>query len=198
MKYLKALAATFAFVLVLLAVYAAHVRYGKVDVVLYSAVLDAALAAAIVGGGLFALKAFAEFSRFEKVQMLCLWMLGGYAFAISVPTVIDRSLSFYLLEKIHQRGGGIHVDRLHHVVTQEYMVEHRLIDVRLTEQLQSGTIEVVEDCVRLTERGRGLVGFSQFFRGNLLPRQRLLLGEYSDDLTDPFRNSVADVSYRCG
>ncbi|UZW61638.1 hypothetical protein [Lysobacter enzymogenes] len=198
MKYLKALAATFAFVLVLLAVYAAHVRYGKVDVVLYSAVLDAALAAAIVGGGLFALKAFAEFSRFEKVQMLCLWMLGGYAFAISVPTVIDRSLSFYLLEKIHQRGGGIHVDRLHHVVTQEYMVEHRLIDVRLTEQLQSGTIEVIEDCVRLTERGRGLVGFSQFFRGNLLPRQRLLLGEYSDDLTDPFRNSVADVSYRCG
>lgn len=198
MKYLKALAATFAFVLVLLAVYAAHVRYGKVDVVLYSAVLDAVLAAAIVGGGLFALKAFAEFSRFEKVQMLCLWMLGGYAFAISVPTVIDRSLSFYLLEKIHQRGGGIHVDRLHHVVTQEYMVEHRLIDVRLTEQLQSGTIEVIEDCVRLTERGRGLVGFSRFFRGNLLPRQRLLLGEYSDDLTDPFRNSVADVGYRCG
>lgn len=198
MKYLKALLATFAFVIVLLGVYALHVRYGKVNVVLYSAILDAGIAAAVVGVGVFAFKAFSDFNRFEKVQLICLWMLGGYAFAISVPTVIDRSLSFYILEKIQQRGGGIHADHLHDVLAKEYMIEHRLVDVRLTEQLQSGTIVIDERCVRLTGRGHNLARFSRFFRGNLLPKQRLLMGEYSDDLTDPFRNSVSEVNYRCG
>jgi hypothetical protein len=28
------------------------------------------------------------------------WLLAGYAFAISIPTVFDRCLSFYILEKI--------------------------------------------------------------------------------------------------
>lgn len=197
MKYFKALLATFAFVVVLLGVYALHVRYGKVNVVLYSAILDAGIAAALVGVGIFLFKTFAEFNRFEKVQLICLWMLGGYAFAISIPTVIDRSLSFYILEKIQQRGGGIRADHLHDVLAKEYMIEHRLVDVRLTEQLQSGTIEISERCVRLTDRGHNLARFSRFFRGNLLPKQRLLMGEYSDDLTDPFRNSTSEVNYRC-
>jgi hypothetical protein len=65
MKYLKALLATFAFVIVLLGVYALHVRYGKVNVVLYSAILDAGIAAAVVGIGVFVLKAFGDFNRFE-------------------------------------------------------------------------------------------------------------------------------------
>ena len=196
-KFLKALLATVFFVACLLLAYALRMRYGQVDVVFYSTIGCAVVAVLIAGALLYLPRAFANFNGLEKLQLLVIWLLLGYAFAISVPTVIDRSLSFYLLEKLQQRGGGIRQDRFQDVFVKEYMVEHRLVDVRLTEQLQSGTIEIHDGCVRLTARGERLVGFSRWFRANLLPRHRLLMGEYTDDLTHPFRNSTATVDYTC-
>ena len=49
--------------------------------------------------------------------MLLVWLLLGYILAISVPTVLDRSLSFYILEKLQQRGGGIQQSRFNEVFT---------------------------------------------------------------------------------
>lgn len=196
-KYVKALLASAFFAVCLLAIYYLRMRYGKVDVVLYSAMFSAVVAAVIAGSLVGVSAYFAEFTSLEKLQLVIIWILAGYAFAISVPTVIDRSLSFYLLEKLQQRGGGIRQDRFQDVFVQEYMVEHRLVDVRLTEQLESGTIAIENGCVLLTPRGHRLASFSRFFRANLLPRQRLLMGEYSDDLTDPFRHSIAHVDYTC-
>lgn len=197
MKLLKAAALTALYIVVLILVYVLHMRYGRVDVVLYAAILDAIVAATLTGAVLFIAPVLRDFSGLEKAQLVAIWLLGGYAFAISVPTVIDRSLSFYILEKLQQRGGRIREDRFQDVFTKEYMVEHRLVDVRLTEQLESGTIVIDNGCVRLTERGQQLATFSRFYRGNLLPKQRLLKGEYTDDLTDPFRHSRADVDYLC-
>jgi hypothetical protein len=126
-----------------------------------------------------------------------MWLLLGYGFAISVPTVIDRSLSFYILEKIQQRGGGIKFDSFDRVFTQEYVKEHRLVDVRLTEQQQSGTITIKDGCVKLTDWGNKIATSSRFFRAHFLPTQRLLMGQYSDSLTDPFRNSSEINDYKC-
>jgi hypothetical protein len=140
---------------------------------------------------------FRLFSQLEKVQILLINILIGYIFAISIPTVIDRSLSFYILEKLQQRGGGIKQDSFEQIFTQEYMKEHRLIDVRLTEQLESGTIIIENGCVKLTRRGEKLAEFSRFFRKNFLPKERLLMGKYTDALTDPFRQSINDFSYLC-
>jgi hypothetical protein len=72
-----------------------------------------------------------------------------------------------------------------------------LVDVRLTEQLQSNTIRIESGCVYLTAKGNYLASFSRFFRAHLLPKQRLLLDSYSDDLTDPFRHSSTQVNYLC-
>lgn len=69
--------------------------------------------------------------------------------------------------------------------------------MRLTEQQVSGTIVIEAGCVRLTARGASMADFSRFFRRHLLPRQRLLAGNYSDDLTDPFRHSQAQADYQC-
>ncbi len=71
------------------------------------------------------------------------------------------------------------------------------MDVRLTEQQQSGTVVIRNGCVVLTEWGQTIATTSRFFRNHFLPKQRLLMGEYSDDLTDPFRNSVKRVDYQC-
>jgi len=190
--------ATALYALLLLAVYYAHVRFGRVNVVFYAAIADALVAALLAGVLLLAWRYFGVFNGFEKLQLVLIWVLAGYAFAISVPTVIDRSLSFYILEKLEQRGGGIRLADFEDVFTKEYVKEHRLVDVRLTEQLESGTIRIDDGCVRLTARGERLASLSRSFRKHLLPRQRLLMGQYSDDLTDPFRNSKPAADYGCG
>ena len=197
MKYLKFIAATAMYTLLLLAIYVLHVRYVPVNVVFYSAILDAVLATILAATLIATVRWFKVFTRFETLQLCCIWLLLGYSFAISVPTVIDRSLSFYILEKLQQRGGGIKLDAFDQVFTQEYVKEHRLVDVRLTEQQQSGTVEIKDGCVKLTAWGQTIASSSRYFRAHFLPKQRLLMGKYSDDLTDPFRNSVDRVDYRC-
>lgn len=198
MKFLYALVAGAFFVAALFIVYYIHIRYFPVNVVFYSSMYDAILAAAIVSSSLYVLPSMRKvFSSFERSLLTLIWILGGYAFAISVPTVVDRSLSMYILEKIQQRGGGIREEAMPEVFTQEYLPEHRLVDVRLTEQLESGTIDIVNGCVKLTSKGDMIANSSRWFRQNLLPKKRLLMGKYSDDLTDPFRKSIDRTDYLC-
>lgn len=189
--------ATLLYGVLLLLVYVLHMRYVPVKVVFYSALLDVVLATLLGAVFITTVHWFKVFSRFETLQLSCIWFLLGYSFAISVPTVIDRSLSFYILEKLQQRGGGIKLEGFDQVFTQEYVKEHRLVDVRLTEQQESGTIVLKDGCVKLTEWGQVLATGSRYFRTHFLPKQRLLLGKYSDELVDPFKNSVERVDYRC-
>jgi hypothetical protein len=197
MKYYKFLAGTGIFFVLMVGIFYVHVHFFPVNVLLYSAVFDGVLAAVVAAAVLFWTRAYAVFSNFEKLAMLLIWILSSYAMAITGPTIIDRSLSFYMLEKIAQRGGGIKLERFEDVFTKEYAKEHRLVDIRLTEQQASGTLTIDGDCVKLTERGWHLAKFSQLFRENLLPKHRLLMGTYTDVLTDPFRNSDTAVDYAC-
>jgi hypothetical protein len=197
MKYLKFVALTGLYVFLLATIYILHVHNIPVDVVFYSALFDGVLAALIALVLVLVFGWATGFSRFELAQTVCIWLLVGYAFAISVPTVIDRSLSFYILEKLQQRGGGIKLDAFEQVFTQEYVKEHRLMDVRLTEQQQSGTITIRNGCVSLTEWGQTIATTSRYFRNHFLPKQRLLMGQYSSDLTDPFRQSTQREDYLC-
>ena len=198
MKIYRAAVATLTFLCILVAIYYVHVQYFKVNVVFYSAVHDGVLAAGLAAVVLFLFPYFKVFNGFEKSLLILIWLMAAYAMAISGPAVIDRSLSFYILEKIQQRGGGIKQDRLAEVFTQEYLKEHRLMDVRLTEQLESGTIAINEGCVQLTPKGERLASFGRYFRQNWLPKHRLLLGVYGDDLTDPFRTGLLVVpDYTC-
>ena len=196
-KFLNTILASVIFVIILFFIYFFHVTFLRVDVVFYSAILDALLAASLSAIIIYLVKFFGALGLYEKFLLICIWVLAGYAFAISVPTVLDRSLSFYILEKLQQRGGGIQMARMSDVFTNEYMKEHRLVDVRLTEQAQSGTIEIKDGCVKLTPKGERIASMSRFFRLHLLPKKRLLMGEYTDDLTNPFRNSIETPDYLC-
>lgn len=188
---------TLAYVCCLLLVYWLHVRYMRVDVVFYAAIVDSVIAAGILLAPLILSQHSHCLTALEKQLLVVVWLLGGYSFAISVPTVIDRSLSFYILEKLEQRGGGILLDRFSDVFTFEYLPEHRLVDVRITEQEQSGTIYIDRGCVRLTEKGRRIAHMSLYFRSHFLPQKRLLRGEYTNVLTHPFKNGVITVDYKC-
>lgn len=197
MKIKKGLIASSIFLILLLVLYIIHIKFFRVNVVFYAAIFDGILASLVVTVTLFKIQYFSLYNVFEKVQMAAILVLLSYAFAISVPTVIDRSLSFYILEKLQQRGGGIQLSSFEEVFTKEYVKEFRLVDVRLTEQQNSGTIVIQDGCVKLTERGQFLATASSYFRRNFLPKQRLLMGEYTDDLTNPFRNSKDITDYMC-
>ena len=195
MKFIFAILATTIFIVLLLSVYIVHVLFFRVDVVLYATIGDVLIAAVVASALLIIF--FRIFNGFEKMLLLAVWILLGYALAISIPTVLDRSLSIYILEKLQQRGGGIRHERISQIFTDEYLIEHQLVDVRLTEQLASGTILIENGCVRLTARGERIASFSRYFRQNWLPKERLLIEQYSDALTDPFRYSQSEYSYKC-
>lgn len=197
MKFLRLCLAFAIYLALLCGIWMVYVHFIRVDVVFYAAMGAAAVALLAHAGLAFLTPMLRSFNPFEKIQHLLSCALLGYIMAISVPTVIDRSLSFYILEKLDQRGGGILQSRFNDVFTQEYMFEHRLVDVRLTEQSESGTIEFRNGCVRLTPKGERIVAFSRFFRQNLLPKHRLLMGEYTDQLTNPFARSIAAPDYLC-
>lgn len=199
-KFLTGVLGGLLFTVLLVAVYWSYISFFRVNVVFYGALFSVAISLAIYALLLFALPVFRVFDGFDRLNALVIAGLFGYALAISVPTVIDRSLSFYILEKIQQRGGGIRIEQFESLFVNEYMKEHRLVDIRLTEQLESGTIEITDTgCVRLTSKGDNFADFSLFFRRNLLPKSRLIRGEYTDDLVDPFRNGqeVTVDDYRC-
>lgn len=169
-------------------------RFFKVNVVLYASLFDVLISSFVFS---FLVLSFKSYNLFEKLILIILFFFIGYCYAISIPTVIDRSLSFYILEKLEQRGGGIRLDKFEDVFVKEYMIEHRLIDVRLTEQLESGTIKIENNCVKLTYKGYLITKFSKFYRKNFLPTRRLLMGEYTDDLVNPFKKSRENLNYIC-
>jgi len=197
MKWFLVVATSVVYLTILVVIYYIHIQFLNVNVVFYAAIADAVIATGITGIALFVLKRFQIMTMLEKTQLVLIWLLAGYCLAISVPTVIDRSLSFYILEKLDQRGGAIRLDGFEYVFAKEYMHEHRLVDVRLTEQSESGTIIIDGECVRLTSKGRALANFSRFFRKNLLPKKRLLRDEYTDELIDPFSQSNLVSGYIC-
>ena len=197
MKLVRAIVAGALFVALLLVIYYVHISFFNVNVVFYAAIGDGVVAAFVTAALLFGVDYFRVFGGSEKTLLLVIFLLGGYSFAISVPAVIDRSLSFYILEKLQQRGGAIKQDSFEQVFTQEYVKEHRLVDVRLTEQLESGTIVIENGCVKLTEKGGAIASFGRYFRAHWLPKKRLLMGQYTDDLTDPFRKSAESMDYIC-
>jgi hypothetical protein len=197
MKIKKFIVVTLLYITILFSTYYLHITFFNVDVVFYDAVIDVVVAALILIIFIFKLKYFELFTFFEKAQASIIMLLLGYALAITVPTVIDRSLSFYILEKIEQQGGGIKYSSINDIFTEDYLVEHRLMDIRITEQIESGTIKFIDSCIVLTDRGRYLSSFSRFFRKNFLPKKRLIQGKYTDDLVDPFSNGSNLKKYSC-
>jgi hypothetical protein len=197
MKYFKFLVLMLVFVVALVAIYVIHSWFFKVDVVFYSAIADGVLAAVVTLLVASTIKWFKTFSGFEKLQTFLICLLLGYGFAISVPTVIDRSLSMYILEKLQQRGGGIKLAAFDTVFKDEYMKEHRLVDIRLTEQQQSGTIVIENGCVKLTDWGQFVASTTTWFRQTLLPKNRLIGDAYSSDLTNPMRDGAQRTDYLC-
>jgi len=185
------------FVVAFLVVNTLHFLFFPVRVVLYDSLLDAAFAGIMATICIVFLRGRFATTREEMALSLIIALLLSTLYALCIPTIIDRSLSVYLLEKLVQRGGSIRQDAFEDILKREWMAETQLVDARLTEALKSSTVTVENGCVRLTPRGRMIADFTRFYRTHLLPKKREIMGRLSDDLTDPFRKSYAIVPFKC-
>lgn len=175
-----------------------HFNFFVVDVVFFACVLDLFITLLIVAPlawWLLSRRKTLTPTEMTLTGLLCTVTLVLYS--VLGPTVIDRSLSFYLVEKLKQRGGEIAYDAFPEIFIKEYMPEYRLMDVRLMEQFSSGFSELQGNCVVLTDKGRMVAGFMDFFRRNMLPKKRNLFGEITDRLTRPFDNAEQVVDVTC-
>ena len=195
MKFLKFILGILLYLSIFSLIYTIHANFFYVSVVLYSAIFDSILASIITIIILWNRSYFKLFTRFEKLQIFIIYLLIGYSLSISIPTIIDRSVSIYLIEKIKNNGGSVKKSALKEFV-KDYIIELQVIEVRLTEQLKSGNIIIENECVKLTKRGKTVSWLTYNFKKYFLPKKRLLLGEYDDDLTDIYKNSDT-LEYIC-
>tara|TARA_B100000768_G_C11221165_1_gene350591 strand:+ start:49 stop:672 length:624 start_codon:yes stop_codon:yes gene_type:complete len=196
-KFTLLVLSIFLYLAIFIAIYLVHINFFEVQVILYSALLDSSIALIIFGAISLSLKNKLNLNFFESVLIILLLSLIGYSLSLSLPTVIDRSLSFYFLEKIDQHDGSIEKASMRDIFINDYIDEYKLVEIRITEQLESGTIRLDGSCVSLTKRGYLISKFSNFFRKNLLANNRLILDEYSNQLTDPLGNSSVNKEYLC-
>ena len=196
-KFILLSLSIFLYLFILLAIYLVHINFFEVQVILYSALLDSAIALIIFSIISFSLKNKINLNFFESIVIMLFLGLIGYSLSLSLPTVIDRSLSFYFLEKINQHNGSIEQASMKDIFINDYINEYKLVEIRITEQLESGTIQLDGSCISLTRRGYLIARFSNFFRKNLLANNRLILDEYSNHLTDPLGNSSVNKEYLC-
>mgnify|MGYP005639763607 FL=1 len=195
-KFLLLISSLFLYFVILLLVYLVHINFFQVEVILYSAILDSFIALLIFFAFSFFYKSII-INSFEFLLIMIVLILFGYSFSITLPAVIDRSLSFYFLEKIEQHNGAIQQSSMRDIFIDDYIDEYKLVEIRITEQLESGTIQIVDSCIYLTQRGHMVAKFSNFFRKNFLAKNRLILEEYSNHLTDPLKKSQINKEYLC-
>jgi hypothetical protein len=178
MKIINSLLYGLLFIVLLIIIYFIHVNYFKIDVVFFAALSDVCISIFFIALLLFFIDKKLIFSKFEKLLLIIIFSLLGYILSMSIPALIDRSLSFYMLEKIQQSHVGINRKKFDDLFIKDFVKKYNMIDVRLTEQLTSGTIFIENDCVKLTIKGQMIADFSNNFRRHWLPAERLIINNY--------------------
>jgi len=187
------------FFIFFLVLFKLHISFIDIQVVLYASLIDVLIASITLSCFIFLTKfsIINLFNTFEKIMIILVFILFGYIFSFSFPALIDRSLSFYILEKLDETPLGIKYDRFDDLFIRDFSRKYHMIDVRLTEQLNSGTISIKDDCVSLTDKGKIVAGFSRFFRKYLLPQDHRYLFNGMYENVEGVNNEMLIKKYGC-
>ncbi|MEL6245291.1 MAG: hypothetical protein AAFQ85_08080 [Pseudomonadota bacterium] len=197
-KIIEMVALSAAFGVVFLIVNAIHFRTLPVSVIFYACILDAIIASIIV---LFAFRSLrAKMTTLHSTEIALVAIASNLLillYALAGPTVIDRSLSIYIVEKIDFRGGEVAEDAMPEIILKEFWQEYRVPEVRMTEQMTSGTVDIKDGCIHLTARGRILANFTRFYRRTFLPQRRVIGDDVTNALSHPYQNAPVLVPFEC-
>jgi hypothetical protein len=154
--------------------YYLHMNYLSVSVVLYATIIDL-LVSILVTVIIFKIIFKKNWSYFLKpinISIILCFISIGINFCILVPTLIDRSLSVYFLEKIYENNGKIKIRDIDEMIINKFFLEKKLGRIRIEEQRNSSTLYVKNNTIYLTEFGFLVVKFTKWFSSNLLPKKR--------------------------
>jgi predicted transcriptional regulator len=87
-----------------------------------------------------------------------------------IPTVVDRSLSIYLLNYL-KNNKPLKMSELTKIAQDNYIVDMQVIETRVNEQLATGSIIVNNDEITLTNKGKKLLLIFSFVKKYLLPKK---------------------------
>ena len=121
---LKLLIPASLYVLLFLIVYLIHVNFLEINVIFYAAIFDATLSLILFAIIFFLTKWPNYYNTLEILQSFIIFLLIGYSLSISLPTVIDRSLSFYILEKISAHNGSIKSSAMRDIFINDYINQY--------------------------------------------------------------------------
>ena len=184
------------YVLLLIFANYCYMRFGRISVVFYDSLMACIASCFLMAIMLAKLKIFQIFHLFEKNLIIVIFLLLGYSYALSVPTVIDRSLTFYLLESLSEAPDGISLNQMKDELTKNYIEEYKLVPTRINEQLVSGTIRIDKDgCVMLTHKGMLIATLSKFYRTEFLPMHNLVFDGVDSNLSMQPHNKY--LKYKC-
>ncbi|MFO1429593.1 MAG: hypothetical protein U1F76_05545 [Candidatus Competibacteraceae bacterium] len=81
--------------------------------------------------------------------------VGSYAFHITLPTTLDRSISVFMLSLL--RSKDLNVPEIQCNFVKQFVIDSKGIDRRVKEQLVTGNIIENNERFHITDRGKGLV-----------------------------------------
>ena len=162
------------FLLVYILVFTLERQIFARDIIFYDALLCLGLTTATLvmlwlAGAFARLSGAAGAGRIPLAIVLFLSL--GYAFAITVPALIDRSISFFMITQVVESGDeGVTREDLEERFIQQYVLDYGAIPRRLQEQLRTGNFEPRGDRYIATDRGvltyRIHHGFLTMFRAS--------------------------------
>jgi glucan phosphoethanolaminetransferase (alkaline phosphatase superfamily) len=149
-----------------------HFQFFYPKVILYSLILDIIITVLII---LIILFLFNRSFYFSKNLLLTFFFIFAITqslivYSLVIPTVVDRSLSIYLLNYL-KNNKPLKMSELTKIAQDNYIVDMQVIETRVNEQLATGSIIVNNDEITLTNKGKKLLLIFSFVKKYLLPKK---------------------------
>lgn len=161
---------------VFLIVHITHLLFIKIDVILFSTLFDVMATLFLF----FCLSYFYLTKNRYNPSLTNLISATGHLgallliYAILVPTVIDRSLTLFILNRINQSKDSISSVRLHKDINKFYFIEMNVLPQRLIEQQKIGTLaRTPAGDIKLTPFGTFILRITNGYKNLLINNSNL-------------------------
>ncbi len=114
------------------------------------------MTALVVGGGLLLARLISSSKTFASYIILgvLLGAAGSYAFHITIPTLLDRSISMFILALLD--SNNLTMSEIQCNFVKQFVVKSKAIEKRVKEQVATGNIRVEYGRLQITDQGKTL------------------------------------------
>ena len=149
---------------------AIHFHIIGADVILYSLFIDLGISTILM---VFFVYLYREYFVLNNIIGLFFFLMSVFQsliiYSIFIPTAVDRSLSVYLLHQLDEHDGALTLAEFDKAASITYFIDMDVVQVRINEQLATGSISMVGNNVVLTDKGKSMNFLFMLVKTYLLP-----------------------------